>query len=107
METNINFLNGDLLKEQVGLPGLRSLERSLHLWNIKKNDRIGLDDIQLVQHLWVLFYDMGRNDKEIIRFLALEGKTMSLRMYVSNSYNTNSTISWYKSLELLKVRITG
>ena len=66
--------------DRLALPSLRFLERSLHLWSFRKNERIGLEDSQLVQRLWVLFYDMGLNDKEIIRFLVMEGYTISLRM---------------------------
>lgn len=69
-----------ILADRLVLPSLRLLERSLHLWNFRKNERIGLDDSQLVQRLWVLFYDMGLNDKEIIRFLVIEGYTISFRM---------------------------
>ena len=68
------------MSDQLDLPSLRSLERALHGRTFRKNERIGLEDDQLVQQLWVLFYDIGLNDKEIIRFLVLEGYNMSLRM---------------------------
>jgi len=68
------------VSDQLDLPSLRSLERALHGWKFRKNERIGLEDEQLVQPLWVLFYDMGLNDTEIIRFLVFEGYNMSLRM---------------------------
>ena len=68
------------MSDQLDLPSLWSLERALHGWSCRKNERIGLEDEQLVQRLWVLFYDMRLNDKEIIRFLFLEGYNMSLRM---------------------------
>jgi len=68
------------VSDQLDLPSLRSLERALHGRTFRKNERIGLEDDQLVQQLWVLFYDIGLNDKEIIRFLVLEGYNMSLRM---------------------------
>jgi len=68
------------VSDQLDLPSLRSLERALHGWSFRKNERIGLEDKQLVQRLWVVFYDMGLNDKEIIRFLVLEAYNMSLRM---------------------------
>jgi len=68
------------VSDQLDLPSLRSLERALHGWSFRKNERIGLEDEQLVQRLGVLFYDMGVNDKEIISFLVLEGYNMSLRM---------------------------
>jgi len=59
---------------------MRSMERSLHSWGFHKAGQIRIHDSQLVQQLWVLFYDMGLNDKEIIRFLDQEGYTITLRM---------------------------
>ena len=41
-----------------------------------------MNDPQLMQRLWVLFYKMRLNDKEIIGFLILEGYTIGLRMFV-------------------------
>jgi len=79
-EIKLHTLGLDSRTNQAVLPSRRTLERKLHSWKFQKNERLGIDDSQLVQRLWVLFYDMGLNDKEIIGFLGREGYTLSLRM---------------------------
>jgi len=69
-----------MLENPLTLTSLSFLERSLSLWNFGKNEGIGLEDSQPVQQLWVPYYDMGLNDKEIICFLVMEGYTVSLHM---------------------------
>jgi len=52
----------------------------MNYWGFGKSGRISINDAQLVQRLWDLFYDIGFNDKEIIPFLVKEGYTISLHM---------------------------
>jgi len=61
---------------------IRSLERSLQAWNFFKRHQTcqNLNDGQLIQRLWVLFYDMGLTDRKMLGFLVQEGYTISLRM---------------------------
>ena len=70
----------DTDQEQLSPLSIRSLERRVHLWNFQKNGHHSLHNSQLVQRLWVLFYDMGLNDKEILRFLAKDGHEIGSRM---------------------------
>jgi len=58
----------------------------MNYWGFRKSGRISINDAQHVQRLWVLFYDMGLNDKEIIRFLVKESYTISLPMSVQALY---------------------
>lgn len=67
-------------QEQLSPPSIRSLERRVQLWNFRKNGYHGLHNLQLVQRLWVLFYNMSLNDKEILRFLAKDGHEIGSRM---------------------------
>ena len=59
---------------------MRSLERNLQSWQFHKSGPISLDDSQLIQRLWVLFYDMGLNDREMIRFVVKEGYPITFRV---------------------------
>ena len=67
-------------REGIVQPGLWSLERSLQAWNFCKKAPRTIDDSQLRQRLWILFYDMALNDQEMMGFVIEKGYTISLRM---------------------------
>lgn len=62
-------------------PSIRTLEYALHAWRYSKrqldNETFGTED-DLQQRLWVLFYQYGLNDHEILRFLECDQYYISL-----------------------------
>ena len=79
---NQHALNIDLPADLPVIPSFRSLERRLNSWKFQNNHPLDMNDPQLMQRLWVLFYEMGLNDKEMIAFLILEGYTIGLCTFV-------------------------
>ena len=65
-------------------PSLRMIQRLFHEWNFRKGSALAYlsQDQQLCQRIWLLFYDMGLNDQEILRFLNKESYGINMRMYV-------------------------
>ena len=74
-------LDNDIQHAVILAPSLRTLQRQFHDWNFSKHCRYKFDPV-LGTRLWVLFYDMGLNDSEILRFLHKEGHQISIKMYV-------------------------
>ena len=66
------------------LPSLRTTQRLFKEWNFRKGSALAHlgQDQQLCQRIWLLFYDMGLNDQEILRFLNKENYEINMRMYV-------------------------
>lgn len=62
-------------------PSMRTLEYALHAWRYSKrqftNETFGTEEA-LQQRLWVLFYQYGLNDQEILKFLERDQYYISL-----------------------------
>jgi len=66
------------------VPSLRTTQRLFQEWNFRKGSQLRhlSQDQQLCHRIWLLFYDLGLNDQEILRFLIKEQYTIDLRVYV-------------------------
>ena len=66
------------------VPSLRTTQQLFQEWNFRKGSQLGhlSQDQQLCHRIWLLFYDLGLNDQEILRFLIKEQYTIDLRVYV-------------------------
>jgi len=61
------------------LPSLRTLQRRLQEWDFIKNNQCQFSST-LPTRLWVLFYEMGLNDSEILGFLHKEEHSISIKV---------------------------
>lgn len=68
----------DILTSTQGtFPSMRSLQYQLQRWGFRKNT-LPLKNIQLCQRIYVLFYDLGLTDHEILLFLQRERYDLSI-----------------------------
>ena len=66
------------------MPSLRTTQPLFQEWNLRKVSQPGhlSHDQQLCHRIWLLFYDIGLNDQEILPFLIKERYKIDLHMNV-------------------------
>lgn len=65
-------------------PCTRTLQRALNEWGFKKYNKPLDNTSELCHELWILFYDLGLNDGEIMRFLQRGGYMINKQSYVES-----------------------
>jgi len=76
------------------LPSLRTLQRWFQKWDFIKYNQCQFSST-LPTRLWVLFYEMGLNDSEILGFLHKEGHSISILSAGSSSRFGDSSFSTF------------